>query len=406
MASLVRSWARRAARFARDVADVSPVSTTNEIVTSFPTAADVARGWRAWSDEPHGGTSTATLTWTPITDPAAAASDGDDDVGAMVLEGVLSTKTVAPLVGEEDPAALPFGPGLLPREDEEAAADDDDLRPASAASSATPPPAATPSTPSTSTTSAPPRHVTRSLKRSGFAGCSTADLPPGEFLDLDAFTALRFRVRADGRPYVVSIKTDNWVTGKKEGDLWQAFLFAPAGRWADVIVPMRRFLKTYRGRVMEHEYEMSASRVTGLGLAVANHSDTAGGAGGGSSGSGDKSPSAPVGVSGGEGPFRLEIASIVGLRLDDEALEMAKRREEARWGRGPGAAPEISLGLAARALARDVARSDARDRRAARTLEETKPKKKKPEFEGEMLPSFLGASEEESSDERNRATTR
>ena len=85
---------------------------------------------------------------------------------------------------------------------------------------------------------------------------------------------------------------------------------------------------------------------------------------------------------------------------------MAKRREEARWGRGPGAAPEISLGLAARALARDVARSDARDRRAARTLEETKPKKKKPEFEGEMLPSFLGASEEESSDERSRAKTR
>ena len=115
-------------------------------------------------------------------------------------------------------------------------------------------------------------------------------------------------------------------------DAFEAFLFAPAGRWADVIVPMRRFLKTDRGRVMEHEYEMSASRVTGLGLAVANHSDTAGGAGGGSSGSGDKSPSAPVGVSGGEGPFRLEIASIVGLRLDDEALEMAKRREEARWG--------------------------------------------------------------------------
>ena len=345
MASLVRSWARRAARAARDVADVSPVSTTNEIVTSFPTAADVARGWRAWSDEPHGGTSTATLTWTPITDPAAAASDGDDDVGAMVLEGVLSTKTVAPLVGEEDPAALPFGPGLLPREDEEAPAADDDLRPASAASSATPSPAATTSTPSTSTTSAPPRRVTRSLKRSGFAGCSTADLPPGEFLDLDAFTALRFRVRADGRPYVVSIKTDNWVTGKKEGDLWQAFLFAPAGRWADVIVPMRRFLKTYRGRVMEHEYEMSASRVTGLGLAVANYSD-AGGGGGGSRGSGDKSPSAPVGVSG-EGPFRLEIASIVGLRLDDEALEMAKRREEARRA-GPRRGAEIRA--AARAL--------------------------------------------------------
>ena len=64
-----------------------------ESLMRFDAARVVSAGWRAWSDAPHGGTSTATLTWTPITDPAAAASDGDDDVGAMVLEGVLSTKT-------------------------------------------------------------------------------------------------------------------------------------------------------------------------------------------------------------------------------------------------------------------------------------------------------------------------
>ena len=157
-----RRWCgagRGARRASRDVADVSPVSTTNEIVTSFPTAADVARGWRAWSDEPHGGTSTATLTWTPITDPAAAASDGDDDVGAMVLEGVLSARRRSRRSSARRiPPRSRSARASSPREDEEAAAAaDDDLRPASAASSATPSPAATTSTPSTSTTSAPPR---------------------------------------------------------------------------------------------------------------------------------------------------------------------------------------------------------------------------------------------------------
>ena len=106
------------------------------------------------------------------------------------------------------------------------------------------------------------------MRRSGFAGCSTVDLPVGEYLVLDAFTALRYRVLSDGRKYVVSIRTENWITGQKE-DLWQAFLFSPAGRWADVYVPMKRFLKTWRGRVMEHEHEMRASRVVGLGIAVA-----------------------------------------------------------------------------------------------------------------------------------------
>lgn len=128
-------------------------------------------------------------------------------------------------------------------------------------------------------------HVTKSLKRSGFAGCSTKELH-NEWIDLEPFTALRYRVKSDGRKYVVSIRTDNWVTGMKE-DLWQAYLFAPKGVWADVIIPRDRFLKTWRGSVLEHKHEMSATKVIGLGVAIA--------------GGGGLEP---------EGPFRLEIASI------------------------------------------------------------------------------------------------
>ena len=57
---------------------------------------------------------------------------------------------------------------------------------------------------------------------------------------------------------------NNWVTGKKE-DLWQAFLFAPADEWADVIIPMNRFLKTWRGRVLEIHQQMNQSKVLTLG---------------------------------------------------------------------------------------------------------------------------------------------
>jgi len=85
MAALLRSWARRALRLARDMQDVSPVSAANEVVTSFARAEDVDRGWHAWSDEPHGGTSRATLSWVPRAEGMGDA--GDDDVGAMVLEG-------------------------------------------------------------------------------------------------------------------------------------------------------------------------------------------------------------------------------------------------------------------------------------------------------------------------------
>ena len=166
-------------------------------------------------------------------------------------------------------------------------------------------------------------------------------------------------MRSDGRVYVASIRTDNWVTGQRE-DMWQAFLFAPANRWADVIVPMDRFLKTYRrGRVMEHEHEMSASRVVGLGLAVA---------GGGAA---EGSP---------EGPFRLEVASITGLRLTREELEMARRRAEAAWGAAAGPAGDRGERTA-------KSGGESERRRAGSPLTPPQPKTK---WKGAMLPEFLG----------------
>jgi NADH dehydrogenase [ubiquinone] 1 alpha subcomplex assembly factor 1 len=107
------------------------------------------------------------------------------------------------------------------------------------------------------------------LKRSGFAGV-TARAPGGDdYLDLDDYHSLVFRVRGDGRKYLANIRTDNWVVGETGQDVWQAFLFARAGEWSEVEVPLDRFLLTWRGKFVEQRVEMNPARVTGVGVSLA-----------------------------------------------------------------------------------------------------------------------------------------
>jgi NADH dehydrogenase [ubiquinone] 1 alpha subcomplex assembly factor 1 len=48
----------------------------------------------------------------------------------------------------------------------------------------------------------------------------------GQYLEMDGTDALAFRVRGDGRKYLASLRTDNWIVGSASHDVWQAFLFA------------------------------------------------------------------------------------------------------------------------------------------------------------------------------------
>ncbi len=45
-------------------------------------------------------------------------------------------------------------------------------------------------------------------------------------LDLQDYDTLAYRVRGDGRRYITSLRTENWVVDNMSQDVWQAFLFA------------------------------------------------------------------------------------------------------------------------------------------------------------------------------------
>lgn len=133
------------------------------------------------------------------------------------------------------------------------------------------------------------------MKRSGFTGMRTSH--EDSILDLEPFDTLAFRVKGDGRVYVSNIRTENWIggLGASRSNTWQAFVFAPAGEWSVVRVPLSKYLPTWRGKIIDHNQDLNAARVTGIGLSL----------------SADGGPRAAVH---GPGPFRLELDWIKALR--------------------------------------------------------------------------------------------
>ena len=120
------------------------------------------------------------------------------------------------------------------------------------------------------------------LRRGGFAGINAHPSPHADApADLSAYDTLALRVRGDGRPYIASLRTENWLVGGRCHDVWQAFLFAPPGAWHEARLPFHRFLLTHRGRLVEAHTEMNAARVVSIGVALAAGGGGAGGAAGG-----------------------------------------------------------------------------------------------------------------------------
>ncbi|EIE21937.1 NADH:ubiquinone oxidoreductase complex I intermediate-associated protein 30 [Coccomyxa subellipsoidea C-169] len=107
------------------------------------------------------------------------------------------------------------------------------------------------------------------MQRSGFAGLRTEEME-GQYMDVEGYDALAFRMRSDGRKYIANLRTANWIVGEENShDVWQAFLLGRKGAWQEVVLPMDRFLLTHKGRLVETRSEMNPHRIVSLGISLA-----------------------------------------------------------------------------------------------------------------------------------------
>lgn len=107
-----------------------------------------------------------------------------------------------------------------------------------------------------------------SMKRSGFAGMLSKNTS-GECIDLDGYHSLLFRVKGDGRAYLANLRTENFLLGEDSDDVWQALLPTGSGEWKEVEIPLKKFVLTWRGKIVERKIEMNASRISGIGISLA-----------------------------------------------------------------------------------------------------------------------------------------
>jgi hypothetical protein len=107
----------------------------------------------------------------------------------------------------------------------------------------------------------------------GFA--SVRSLPDRH--DLAGGDTFVIRVRGDGRRYKFTARTDRSF----DGAIYQIAFSTKSGEWEEHRLPMKKFVPTFRGRVLSSEPPLDPARVTSVGFLIADQQD---------------------------GPFRLEIA--------------------------------------------------------------------------------------------------
>ncbi|KAI4385456.1 hypothetical protein MLD38_003479 [Melastoma candidum] len=106
------------------------------------------------------------------------------------------------------------------------------------------------------------------IKRSGFCGMRSKKFDG--FIDLDAYDTIAMRLRGDGRCYISTIYTENWINspGQQEDNSWQAFVFVPNDSWYIAEIPLARYLPTWRGNVIDAQLEMNPARIVGMSISV------------------------------------------------------------------------------------------------------------------------------------------
>ena len=113
----------------------------------------------------------------------------------------------------------------------------------------------------------------------GFA--SVRSLPAR--LDLVGCDAFIIRVRGDGRRYKFTAHTDRGF----DSAIYQNAFTTKKGKWEEHRLPLKQFLATFRGRVLDGEPPLDPARITSVGFLISDEQ---------------------------EGPFQLEVAWIKATR--------------------------------------------------------------------------------------------
>ena len=104
---------------------------------------------------------------------------------------------------------------------------------------------------------------TLSLENNG--GFSSVRSIPAEHT-LAGKAGLVLRVRGDGRPYSLRLRTND----RFDGPSYQAELPTVAGEWTEVTVPFRSFEPVFRGRKMPRYPELTPENIRTFGLILAD----------------------------------------------------------------------------------------------------------------------------------------
>lgn len=115
-------------------------------------------------------------------------------------------------------------------------------------------------------------------------GFASVRCEPGDY-DLSGFDGLVLRVLGDGKRYQIRLRT----TESFDGVSYRAELEPEAGVWKELAISFAAFEPVFRGRRLSDHPPLDPARVTTFGLMIAG---------------------------GQEGPFRLSIEWIRGLRIE------------------------------------------------------------------------------------------
>lgn len=86
--------------------------------------------------------------------------------------------------------------------------------------------------------------------------------------DMEPFSGIVLRVRGDGKKYIVSLRTENWIVpGAASDDNYQGYIQPKAGEWEEIVLPFDKFLLTWQGKVVNDQTLMNHRNLFSMSFA-------------------------------------------------------------------------------------------------------------------------------------------